>query len=292
MSGALLDARDYELVRGLDLSVKRSFAGLAAGERRSPAPGGGIEFADYREYLPGDDVRGIDWPVFLRLRKLMVRICAEEKELTLVILLDASASMDSGSPSKLLFAKRVAAVLAGIAIGGGDRAGVCVLGPSLGEALRPERRKTSLEGALRALDAIRPGGPVDAAACMSGFAARYGRKCLAILLSDLLFPSWEGLVAGLAASGCEAHVLQVLSPEELGPDLRGEATLVDAEDRSEAPLHVDARLLERYAKELGRFLGQTASRCASLGLGYARFASDLGLERAFRGILRDEGVVC
>jgi uncharacterized protein (DUF58 family) len=292
MKSPLLAARDYELIRVLELSVRRKFAGLAAGERRSPAPGGGIEFADYREYLPGDDIRGIDWPVFLRLRKLVVRICAEEKELSLVVLLDASGSMDSGKPSKLLFAKRLAAVLAGIAIKGGDRAGICVLGPTLAEPLRPERRKTSLELSLRVLESIPPSGPVDPAACMGGFQARYGRKCLAVLISDLLVPRWAELLDGLAASGCESHVLHVLAPDEFEPEERGEVTLVDSEDGAEVPLHADVRTLRRYAEEMAAFLSEAASRCGSLGLGYSVLGSDLGLERAFRGKLREEGIVC
>ncbi len=292
MKAALLGARDYELIGALDLSVRRKFDGLSSGERRSPAPGGGIEFADYREYLPGDDVRGIDWSVFLRLRKLVVKICAEEKELSLVVILDASRSMDSGGASKLLFAKRLAAVLAGIAVKGGDRAGICVLGPSLAEPLRPERRKTSLELSLRVLESIGPTGPIDPSACMSGFRARYGGKCLAVLVSDLLFPRWDELLAGLAASGCEAHVLHVLAPEELEPEERGEVTLVDSEDGTEVPLHADLRTLKRYAEEMRAFLSEAASRCGALGLGYMLLESDLGLERAFRGKLRGEGLVC
>jgi len=292
MKAALLEARDYELIGALDLSPRRRFDGLSSGERRSPAPGGGIEFADYREYLPGDDARGIDWSVFLRLRKLAVKICAEEKELSLVVLLDSSRSMDSGAASKLLFAKRLAAVLAGIAVKGGDRAGVCVLGPSLAEPLRPERRKTSLELSLRVLESIGPTGPIDPGACMEGFRARYGGKCLAVLVSDLLFPRWDELLIGLAASGCEAHVLHVLAPEEMEPEERGEATLVDSEDGTEVPVHADLRTLKRYAEEMRAFLLEAASRCGALGLGYALLESDIGLERAFRGKLRAEGLVC
>jgi len=292
MSDAILEARDYELVRGLELSPRRRYAGLAAGERRSPAPGGGIEFADYRDYVPGDDARGIDWQAFLRLRRLLVRISAEEKELCLSIILDASRSMASGEPSKLLFAKRLAAVLAGVAMKGGDRAGILLLGPRLLEPLRPERRKSSLELALRALGEIEPGGPVEPEACMGAFAARYGRKCLAVLVSDLLFPSWPALVGGLAASGCEAYVIQVLSPAELRPEEAGEVTFVDAEDSSEAPLHLDRSALARYANEMHLFLGEAASRCRELGLGYALLSSGDGLEPAFRGRLREEGLVC
>ena len=139
-------------------------SGFAAGEQRSPATGGGIEFADYREYVPGDDVRLLDWSVYLRSRKLLVKLCAEEKELTLVAIVDMSRSMDFGSPTKLELAKRIASVLAGIALRGGNRAGVAALGASLLEPMRPERRKLTMAGiaASRPFPGVRaaigPGG--------------------------------------------------------------------------------------------------------------------------------------
>jgi uncharacterized protein (DUF58 family) len=254
--------------------------------------GGGIEFADYREYLPGDDVRQIDWSVYLRLRRLLVKLCAEEKELTLVVLLDASRSMDYGEPNKLEVAKRTACILAGIALRNGNRAGIGVLGPSLLEPLRPERSKVSLTGVARALASVLPTDRSAPAACVRQFAARYGRKCVAVLISDLLFDEWPQVLAGLGASGSETHVVQILAPSELDPPERGETTLVDMEDGSEAPLHIDAALLGRYADGLGAFLAGVREDCARKGLGHSLVRSDLPLSRVFLEDFRKEGLVC
>src|SRR6185369_9119751 len=135
---------DLDLIRRLDLLARRRLAGQATGEQRSPALGGGIEFADYREYVPGDDVRLVDWTVFLRFRRLLIKLCAEERELTLSLLVDHSRSMDYGHPSKLNLAKRMAAILGGIALASGNRAEILGWGDGLTEVTAPLRGERSL----------------------------------------------------------------------------------------------------------------------------------------------------
>jgi len=292
MKAGILLPGDRELASSLGLATRRRYAGLAAGEQRSPAVGGGIEFADYREYLPGDDPRAVDWAVYRRLGKLLVRICAEERELTLMILLDASRSMDHGEPGKLGHARRLACILAGIAIGGGNRAGLCSLGPGLIEALRPERGKASLEGFEGACARLLPLAEFRPAEALDGFVARYGRRCVAVLISDLMFPEWPQVLGALAASGCEAQVLQVLSRDELDPAVRGETTFVDAETMREAPIHADAATLMRYANELEGFLGSVRRTCGGLGLGWALAPTDGDVARLFRDELCEGGFLC
>jgi uncharacterized protein (DUF58 family) len=283
---------DYALARGLSIRARRRLSGFAAGEQRSPATGGGIEFADYREYVPGDDVRLLDWSVYLRSRKLLVKLCAEEKELTLVSILDVSRSMDFGAPTKLELAKRIASVLAGIALRGGNRAGVVALGPRLFEPIRPERRKLTLAGIARAVHALECSPRSAPEAALRQFAARYGRKCVAVLVTDLLFPEWQRSLDALASSGCEAHVVQVLAPEELEPPERGEVTLVDMEDGSETPTHLDEDLAARYGVALERFLGSVRAECSTRGLGYCLLGSDASLARVFNEDFKMAGIVC
>jgi uncharacterized protein (DUF58 family) len=283
---------DWELARGLSILAKKRLSGFATGEQRSPSTGGGIEFADYREYVSGDDVRLLDWTVYLRSRKLLVKLCAEEKELTLVAIVDVSRSMDFGSPNKLVFAKRVASVLACIALRGGNRAGVAALGPSLLEPIRPERRKLTMAGIARAVHALESVNRSNPEACMRQFASIYRGKCVAVLISDLLFPEWKGVLDALASSGCESHVLHLLSPEELEPRDRGELTLVDMEDGSETPTQIDGKLLERYSAALDSFTASVASECGRRGIGRVALRSDASLTRVFHGDLKTAGIVC
>jgi uncharacterized protein (DUF58 family) len=261
---------DWELARGLSILSRKKLSGFATGEQRSPSTGGGIEFADYREYVSGDDVRLLDWTVYLRSRRLVVKLCAEEKELTLVAIVDVSRSMDFGTPNKLLFAKRVASILACISLRGGNRAGVVALGPNL------------LESQERS----------EAEACLRQFAASYKNKCVAVLISDLLFPEWKGALDALSSSGCEAHVLHLLAPEELEPRDRGEVTLVDSEDGTETPLHIDEGLLARYSEALDSFTARVSGECSRRGLGFVRLRSDAKLAKVFHGDLVEAGVLC
>lgn len=283
---------DYELAQGLSIRARKRLSGFAAGEQRSPATGGGIEFADYREYVPGDDVRLLDWTVYLRSRKLLVKLCAEEKELTLVAIVDVSRSMDFGTPTKLELAKRIASVLACVALRGGNRAGVAALGPSLLEPIRPERKKLTMAGIARAVHALESVGSSSPEACLRQFAAAYGGKCVAVLLTDLFFPGWQRSLDALASSGCEAHVVQILAPEEYRPPERGEVTLVDMEDGSETPTHIDEALLGRYDEALGSFLSRTGAECARRGLGRCLLRSDASLARVFHEDFKMAGIVC
>lgn len=292
MKGHILRPGDRELAATLSLGARRRYAGIGSGEQRSPDPGGGIEFADYRPYLPGDDPRRVDWDVWRRLGSLVVRIAAQERELSLVVLLDASRSMDHGDPSKLDHAKRIACALAAVAMGNGNRAGLSVLGSGLMEPLRPIRGKASLESFEEAALRVAPLAGFRPLEAVGDFVARYSRRCVVALISDLMFPEWPALLGALATSGCETQVVQVLSPDEIDPQVRGEATFVDSEDGSEAPIHADADLLARYANELNAFLEQTRSSCAALGLAWALAPTDGDFSKLFRDRFRAGGFLC
>lgn len=292
MDKKLLDTRDYQLINQLSLVAKRRVAGLITGEQRSPVQGGGIEFADYREYEPGDDVRRIDWAVFLRLRRLLVKLCAEEKELTVILILDASRSMRFGEPDKLWLAARIAAMLAGITIQDGNRTGLVALGPQLIELFRPEESCGSLAGIVNSLTRLEPLDNVNPGLCIRQFASRYAKKCMAILLSDLLYPDWARTVQSLAASGCEGYVIQILAPEELDPVQRGEVTLVDLEGLGSVPLHIDGDSIRRYRRELAGFLVEVRQSCHRSGLGHTMIASDAPLAQIFHHDLTRGGLLC
>ena len=289
---SLLDAKDLELIHRLELSARRRLAGQATGEQRSPALGGGIEFADYREYMPGDDVRQVDWSVFLRFRKLLVKLCAEEKELTLMLLIDTSLSMAWGQASKYRQAQKIAAILGGIALGSGNRAGVLSWGNDLGEVVTPQRGARSLSLLVERIRRLEPQSQNRPVECARQFATRWSRRCLAVLLTDLLYPEWSAVLTGLKASGCETHVLQILAPEELSPPERGELTLVDLENGSEAPLHLDTPLLELYEQQTKLWLGEVEAECRGAGLGYTFVRSDSPLPRTFLQDLKRSGLVC
>jgi len=189
-------------------------------------------------------------------------------------------------------AKRIACVLAGIASQGGNRYGIAACGTELRELLRPGLTRLPLSSMVREVSRMPVGGGSSPSGGMRQFASRYGRRCLAVFISDLLYPDWPQTLAGLAASGCEAHAVQVLSPDEIDPPQRGELTLVDMEDDSEVPLHADAPTLARYREEMRALMAQQREQCAVLGIDYSQVLCDANLARVFRQDLRSGGLVC
>jgi uncharacterized protein (DUF58 family) len=292
MDKKLLTAQDYQLINQLSLVSRRRMSGLVSGEQNSPSRGGGIEFADYREYQAGDDIRRVDWAVFLRLRRLLVRLCAEEKELTLLVILDISRSMRFGTPDKLWISRRIAAVLAGIALQAGNRAGLMTLGKQLQELLSPEYNQVSLAGVVNALERIEPVDDVEPLACIRRFASRYSRKCMVVMISDFLFPEWNQVITGLAATGCESYIIHTMAPQELAPPQLGEVTLVDPEGMGEIALHVDYAMIQEYRRVLDGFLKDVHQASRRNGLGYSLAASDIPLTDIFYRELKKGGLLC
>ena len=289
---ALLSAQDYVLIEQLQLASQKRTVGLMTGEQRSTAQGGGIEFSDYREYLPGDDVRRVDWPVYLRFRKLLVRLCAEEKEQTLMVILDTSVSMFYGNVEKAHYAKRISGLLAGIALAAGNRVGLLSLGPNLKELLPPQRSRVSLPKVLRILQDVVPERDIDAPLCIRQFASRYGRRSMEVFISDLLFEEWHQCVTGLGASGSESSLIQVLAEAELHPEAEGDVNYLDMESAAEVPLHVDSAMLTAYERELNEYLAQVRKKCHAQGIGHTLISSETSLGHAFHDELRRGGLVC
>jgi uncharacterized protein (DUF58 family) len=183
-------------------------------------------------------------------------------------------------------------MLAGIALHDGNRTGVVMMGSQLHELLPPERSRVTLAGVVKALAQVEPEEKVNPVACIRQLAARYGRKCMVVLLSDLLFPEWSQVVSGLAASGRESYVLQTMASEELDPSLLGEVTLVDLEGCGELSLHIDQQIIRNYRKELATFFREIRQTCHREGLGYTMISSNNPLVRVLHHDLRKGGLLC
>jgi uncharacterized protein (DUF58 family) len=235
----------------LGVLMKRPVRGGLKGGRRSVKRGQSVEFADYRDYTLGDDLRQLDWNVYARLERLFVKLFIEEEDVTVTFLVDASPSMAFGQPQKLLFAKRAAAALGYIALAGEDRVVTCAL------TGRQARRHAGLRGSGRVfrllanLSGIAPAdGPTDLLQAARHAAAMVSGRGAVVLLSDLLDPAADRVVRELAATGSELIVLHVLSPEELDPPLEGDLKLVDSETREGIDVTVDLAALDAYRARL------------------------------------------
>jgi uncharacterized protein (DUF58 family) len=260
------------------LLMKSPVRGGLKGGRRSVKRGQSVEFADYRDYSLGDDLRQLDWNVYARLEKLFVKLFIEEEDVTVTFLVDGSASMAAGHPSKLLFAKRAAAALGYIGLASEDRVALSVLGGRVARrqpALRGSGRVFRLLSNLSAID-VAP-GPTDLVAAARHAAAQLTGRGVIVLISDLLDPAADRVIRELAATGSELIVLHVLSPDELDPRLEGDLRLVDAESGEGIDVTADLATIDGYKARLAAWQEAFADLCARRRASYANVPSDLPL---------------
>jgi uncharacterized protein (DUF58 family) len=276
----------------LGVLMKQPARGGLKGGRRSVKRGQSVEFADYRDYALGDDLRQLDWNVYARLERLFVKLFVEEEDVTITFLLDASPSMAFGRPQKLLFAKRAIAALGHIALSGEDRV---VLTSLTG---RTARRQSGLRGSSRIfrllsnLSAVQPvEGPTDLQASVRHAAAQLSGRGVVVLLSDLLDPSSERVVRELAATGSELIVLHVLSPDELDPQLEGDLRLVDSESGEGIDVTVDLATIDDYKARLSAWQDGLADLAAKRRASYVPLSSDVPLNDLIFAELRRRRVV-
>ena len=274
------------------LLMKSPVRGGLKGGRRSIKRGQSVEFADYRDYSLGDDLRQLDWNVYARLEKLFVKLFVEEEDVTITFVIDASASMAAGRPPKLLFAKRAAAALGYIGLASEDRIAVSVLGG------RAARRQPSLRGSGRVfrllsnLSSIQPAeGPTDLLAAARRAGAQLTGRGVLVLISDLLDPSADRVIRELAATSAELIVLHVLSPDELDPKLEGDVRLVDAETGDGVDVTIDLATIDSYKDRLAGWQAGFADLAAKRRASYVPLASDVPLADLVFAELRRRRVI-
>ncbi|MCU0961249.1 MAG: DUF58 domain-containing protein [Pirellulaceae bacterium] len=276
----------------LELVTRKIFRGRLKGERRSRRLGQSVEFADYRDYVAGDDLRFLDWNLFARLDKLFLRLFLEEEDLHFFAVLDASSSMDYGAPTKLHYARQLAAALGFVGLVRADRVQVAVLGGAPRAAAPPLRGRRSLRRLLDQLAEIQPGLNVPLAPSLREFCLRHPTKGILVLLTDLLDKQgYEQALQPLVAQQMDVYVVHILAREELEPNLQGDLRLVDCEDRAVADVTISRPLLDRYQQTLHQFLDGARQYCHRRGLSYLLAPTDVPIEDVVTKYLRQRGLV-
>jgi uncharacterized protein (DUF58 family) len=266
-SSASLDLFDDEFQKQLEylaIVSRRIVSGRIRAERRSKKTGSGIEFADYRQYSPGDDSRYLDWNVFGRLGRLLLRLYEEEEDLTVFLLLDCSASMGFGDPCKLDYSKRLTAALAYIGLSHLDRVSVVTFRDGIVSRRPPARGKHNIFGIFDLLRPAEAEGRTDMAGTMKSFVAQNKRRGVVVLISDLFDP--EGFETGintLRYANFEPYVVQIVDSKDLSLDLLGDVILQDSENGQTRPVTVTPRLLEQYAFAYRQYLEKVSDFCTA-----------------------------
>ena len=263
----------------LSLLSRRAFRGSVRGERRSPRRGHSVEFADYRAYGHGDDLRYVDWNIYGRLERLHVKLFVDEEDLCLHLLVDASASMRFGAPSKLEYALRTAAALGFVGLVNHERVGVGVLRERASEGWPPSRGRNQVVGLLNFLTAVVPTGPTRLNEALADYAARAREPGLAVVISDLLDPrGFEAGIRTLLERRYDVHLVHLLDPDEVNPELAGDMRLEDAETGEVRDITVDADTVRGYRERLSQFLQRVEGFCRSHEIGYHRVVTDTPVE--------------
>lgn len=280
-AGAARQLFDDGFLRSLDrlqLVSQRMHGAASHGGRRSKKRGTSVEFADYREYARGDDLRQIDWNVFGRSDRLFVKLREDEESLTVHLLVDCSRSMDWGRYHKLSYARRLAAALGYVALANQDQVEAVGFNQRLASHLPLLRGKPQVGRLFSFLSSLEPAGQTDLKAVLRAYAAMHRRSGMAVLVSDLFSPGGlEGLTA-LLDRGFEVTLLHLLDPTETDPELDGEIELFDRETRQTLRLSVDASALDAYRKRLSDWVAETEAFCAKRMVRYVAASTATPLE--------------
>jgi uncharacterized protein (DUF58 family) len=286
---------DPEFVRRLaELSVvnRRILAGRMRGERRSKKRGISVEFADYRDYVSGDDLRFVDWNIYGRLDRMYLKLFLEEEDRFIYLIVDNSLSMAYGAPRKIDYAARVAAALGYVALADMDRVALAAVAGGSSTAFAPRRGRGQVWRLFDFLEKMEPQGATDLAASCRRFCLENRRRGVVVVISDFLDPAgFEEPIKALAGRGHEVFALHLLAREEVEPDLRGDFKLLDIE--TEVPVEVSATraVLRAYRRQLDMFRASLRSYCATRGVGYMFTSTAVPFEDLVLSYLRVAGLV-
>lgn len=292
----LLDETVLRKLGRLRLVSRRARAGQMKGERRSTRKGTSIEFADYRDYVPGDDLRRVDWNVYARTERPYVKLHEEEEDLAVHVLLDASRSMDWPAPGeaghKLDFARRLAGLLGYLALAAGDRLAVTALRSDGLRQYGPARGRAHVLPLFAWLAALDSGGVTDLNASLRYYALNAGRPGLAILISDMFSPSgYEDGFNALGARGYELAVAHTLAPDELDPPFAGDLRLIDAETQAPQDITLDPGVRGFYSRRLAAWREEIGAFCRAREAHYIAIATGDAPEEVILRDMRHVGLV-
>lgn len=288
----LLSPEFLNKLEQLELVSRKIFHGRLKGERRSKRKGSSVEFADYRNYVVGDDLRFIDWNILIRLDKLFLKLFEEEEDLHFNVLIDVSASMDFGEPKKLRYATQVAAALAFIGLVNQDRVRVFTFSDDLDDSMPATRGRKSMWRVLDYLGKVKPAAGSNLGQSCRTFSIRNRGKGIVVLISDLL--DKNGFDAGLrylVANQMDIFVIHILAAEEIDPEIAGDLQLIDAEDGDMAEITVSAPLLKRYKANVDSYCAAVRDFCTRRGITYLFTTNQIPFEQLILSYLRQRGLV-
>lgn len=299
MTGYPLPSNSKELLRKyahtldrLQFVSKAPGSIAAAGRRPGTATGFSVDFADYRKYHYGDDIRYIDWNIYARLRKLFLRQFRAESELAIHLLLDVSNSMSFGAAPKLDLGRKLAAAFSYVGLSKQDRVGLATFSNQLHDVLPPQRSRHQLFHILKLLDEALPAGVSDFDQAFKSYVARASCRGLAVLISDCFSADgYQNAFRCLSFAGFEVVVVRVSADEELNPEMEEGVELRDLEHVEMRGPVVSGRVIEQYRRRMEEYSQEISAFCLSEGFPYVEVTTSIPFEQLTTRLLR-AGILC
>jgi uncharacterized protein (DUF58 family) len=277
-------------LESLALVSRRVFAGRLRAERRTKKSGNGVEFVDHRDYQPGDDFRSLDWSVYQRFEKLLVRLYEEEEDLAIYFILDASTSMAFGDGRKAAYAKKVVAALAYVGLANLDRVSIITTTDQVLSRLPETRGKARIFKAFRFLREAEFTGTTDLGDAMKTFVAQNKRRGLAVLVSDLYDPhGFEKGLNVLRYNKFDPFVVHVIDAREARPKLHGDLLVYDCETGAEREVTVTAKVLARFGQAHAQYLAEVERFCTAHQVPYVAASVDVPFDELILRVFRRGG---
>ena len=284
------DAAFLHTLEALNLLARRTLAGDDRAERLTPRKGASLEFADYRRYTPGDEIRYIDWNVYARHGNLFVKEFTAEENVHVSVLLDTSRSMDFGG--KFEAAKELAAALGYIGLSNYDTLSFFTFGSEVRPIKKFLRGKGRVFELLSAVEGVRPEGETDMKRAFGPALPRLRGRCLVLLITDFYdLAGYSDGVRELMSQRFGVHLIHMVSRDELAPRARGRFSLLDLETGQTKDATLTPRTLEAYVRRFRAFCAEVEEYGRTHELAYARVLADDPLERRVVDILRAGGIV-
>ena len=286
----LLEPALLRRLEALALQVRRAVSGQMGGERRSRRRGQSVEFADYRNYTPGDDFRLIDWNAYARLDRFMLRLFVAEEELPLSLFVDLSGSMDWGKPNKADTARQLAGAIAYVALAALDRVRLTVFAEGETSGGAPSRGRRAATTLFSRLQSFPAGGVTNYEKLVWPIGRQ--RPGMTVLITDGLGESpLDPALRALQRAHQEGAVLQLLAPQELAPDWSGDARLKDAETGVEREFTATPLTQGGYLKLLAQRTDEIERAAHRRGLRFARLSTSEPIDEMVQITLRRIGLL-
>jgi uncharacterized protein (DUF58 family) len=293
-SSLLLDPGFMARLDQLDVMSRKMLAGKLKGERRSKRRGQSVEFADYRNYVVGDDLRFIDWNVYARLEKLFLKLFLEEEDLSLYVLVDVSKSCDYGDPPKALYMKRVAAALGYIGLVNYNRVHVSAMADNIVAETGAMRGRRRVSHMIDFVSRLTPAGPSNLSEACRRFALSHRQKGICVVLSDFFDKGgYENGLRYLSGGKYDLFVVQVLSPQEIDPaaTLQGDLKLRDMEDDDMAEVSMTGPLIKQYKANLNAYCLSLKDYVTRRGGTYLFTSTAVPFDTLVLNYLRERGLL-